>query len=221
MDPMPEHLELRQSWDAAHQSKPLPEGPEAGVLAFLEHVKPQLSPRAPLLDAGCGRGRNALALSRLGFTVYACDLSPVALAIAKGRAQDIALPIRFQVSDLTCLPYAKHTFSATICVHVLPYHFKADIVKGMREFWRVLQPNGWLYLDLLDPEDAEYGCGEKLEENTFLDSGGTPLHFSPRAEIDELTQGFAVERVTRIEFRPSPGRTRVAWSVWAVKSSLE
>jgi SAM-dependent methyltransferase len=214
-----DHCQLRHAWDATHQIKPASEQPEQGVLDFVEHLQTQSSPGAALLDAGCGRGRNALPLSRLGFTVYACDLSPVALEIAKARAQDAALPIRFQVSDLTCLPYTDHVFSAAICVHVLPYHFKAGILKCLRELWRVLQPNGSLYLDLLDPEDAEYGCGEKLEEDTFLDPGGAPLHFSSRAEIDELTQGFAVERITRIEFRPSPARTRVAWSVWAVKCS--
>ena len=215
-----DHHQLRQAWDSTHQTKPVSEGPEQGILDFVEHVQTQSSPGVALLDAGCGRGRNALPLSRLGFTVYACDLSPVALDIAKTRAQDTALPIRFQVSDLTCLPYAKHAFSAAICVHVLPYHFKADIAKGMREFWRVLQPNGWLYFDLLDPEDAEYGCGENLEENTFLDPGGTPLHFSSQAEIDELTQGFVLERVIRHEFKPSPVRRRVAWTVWAVKCSM-
>jgi len=216
---MSERFEIRQLWDAAHQTGPLSEEPEASVVAFLAHLRPQLPSPAYLLDAGCGRGRNALALSRAGFSVYACDLLLVAIGVAKSRVQQAGAPVSFQACDLASLPYVDNYFTAAICVHVLPYHLKAGIIKCAHELWRVLKPNGWLYFDLLDPEDAEYGCGGKLEEHTFLGPDGMPLHFSPRQELEELTQGFTLERVTRHEFNPSPARTRVAWNVWAVKCS--
>jgi SAM-dependent methyltransferase len=214
---MPERFELRQSWDAAHQSQPLSDEPEAGVVAFLEHLRPQLPSRAPLLDAGCGRGRNVLTLSQAGLPVYACDLSLATIGIAKSRAREAGAPVRFQAANLASLPYVENFFAATICVHVLPYHCKAGILKCLHELWRVLQPNGWLYFDLLDPEDAEYGRGDKLEDDTFLGPDGMPLHFSPRQELEELAQGFALVQVSRHEFNPSPARRRVAWRIWALK----
>ena len=185
-------------------------------MAFVDGLRRQPSLEAPLLDVGCGRGRNAFYLSQTGFAVYACDLSPVAIAVAKVRAQQIDTTINFQVADLTHLPYPDNSFAALVCVHVLPYHYKVDIIKGIRELQRVLRPNGWLYFDLLGCDDAEYGYGQKLEAHTFLDPDGVPIHFSSRQEVDELLDGFAVERTSQFELG-SPTRTRVGWAVWARK----
>ena len=211
------HSASRQIWNSIHQRKPSSQKPEDGVIAFLEHLDARLTPGLPLLDAGCGRGRNTFYLSQVGFRVYACDLSSVALQVAKVYAEDAGVPVYLQAADLTCLPYANDQFAAAICVHVLPYHRKADIIKCLWELRRVLQPDGWLYLDLLAPEDAEYGCGNKLEEDTFLDQDGTPVHFSSRGEVNELLHGFEMEQITRLELTTSPVRTRVSWAIWAVK----
>ena len=212
-----ESFALRQIWNSIHQREPASQKPEEGVVTFLEHLEPRLTPGSSLLDAGCGRGRNTLYLSQAGFHVHACDLSPVALGVTKARAGEAGLPVNLQAADLTCLPYANDQFAAAICVHVLPYHRKADIIKCLRELWRVLQPGGWLYLDLLAPEDAEYGYGKELEEDTFLDRDGTPVHFSSRGEVDKLLRGFEMERVTRLKLASSLARVRVSWAIWAVK----
>ena len=214
---MPDRFELQQIWNRSHHEKSASEEREDGMVPFVENLQKRLPPEASLLDVGCGRGRNTLYLSQLGFSAWGCDLSPVALEIAKRRAQQMDLPIYFQVSDLTCLPYRDNSFAGAICVHVLPYHLKADIAKGIREVWRVLQPHGWLYIDLLDLDDAEYGCGQKLEENTFLASDGTPIHFSSLQEITDLLNGFALECVSRHEMKSSLARMRATWKIWANK----
>jgi SAM-dependent methyltransferase len=214
---MSDRFEPRRLWNHTHQTKPASERPEEDIVAFTEYLQPRLSPGAALLDVGCGRGRNTLYLSQLGFDVYACDLSSVALETAKARTQQAGISVNFQVGDLAHLPYASNLFEAIICVHVLPYHFKAGIIESVRELWRVLQPNGWLYLDLLACDDAQYGCGQRLEEHTFLDTDGIPIHFSSRQEVSELSNGFTLERVTRFELKTSSGHSRVGWTIWAMK----
>ncbi len=218
---MLDRFELQQIWNRSHYDKPASEEPEDGMVTFVEYLQKRLPRKASLLDAGCGRGRNMLYLSQLGFSVCGCDLSPVALEAAKRRAQQVGLPINVQVSDLTCLPYGDNSFAGAICVHVLPYHLKADIAKGIRELGRVVQPNGWLYVDLLDRDDAEYGCGPKLEKYTFLDPEGTPIHFSSRQEISELLSGFALERVRRHKLKSSFARIRAIWTIWAINCKEE
>lgn len=214
---MSNHSDLRRVWDRTHQTKSTSELPDEHIVAFADHLQSRLSPGLHLLDMGCGRGRNTLFLSQLGFNVYACDLSPVALEIAKARTQQTDIPVSFQAAELTHLPFANDSFAAIVCVHVLPYHFKANIIEGVRELWRVLQPKGWLYLDLLDCEDAEYGCGRRLEEHTFLDPDGVPIHFSSRQEINELSNGFELQHLRRVESKPSSGHSRVKWVLWAAK----
>jgi SAM-dependent methyltransferase len=216
MDRTTDRFHIRQVWDRTHREQPASGQPEANLISFAEHLQSYLLPGAALLDAGCGRGRNSLYLSDVGFSVCACDISPVALGKARELTRSAGLTIHFQLADLIHLPYVDGSFAAAVCVHVLPYHTKADILKSVHELCRVLQPNGWLYVDLLDREDAAYGCGPKLEDHTFLDPDGMPIHFSSRDEIDEIMRGFALERVTRTELKSSDP-IRVSWAIWAFK----
>jgi SAM-dependent methyltransferase len=208
--------ELRAAWNHTHQEKPGLEQPERELVAQIQGLQRQPQPGERVLDAGCGKGRNTLYLSQTGFAVYGCDLAPTATQMAKTRVRQEKETVRFQVAHLAHLPYADGAFGGIACVRVLPYHYKADIANIAREFWRVLQPDGWLYADFLDCDDAEYGCGRELEENTFLDPEGMPVHFSSRQEIDELLDGFSPERVERLELGSS-SRPRIAWAVWATK----
>lgn len=207
-------------WDRTHRKMTASRCPAEELVTFGEHLGYRIPPGASVLDAGCGQGRNALYLSQAGFAVCGCDLSPVAVQVARAQALQAGATIDFQVSDLAHLPYPDDTFAAAACVHVLPYHVRADITRIVCELWRVLQPNGWLYLDLLARDDAEYGCGPKLEDHTFLDPAGMPVHFSSQQEIDECLGGFLPERVTRFEFDGVAG-TRVGWTVWAVKQGRQ
>jgi SAM-dependent methyltransferase len=203
---------LRPGWDRVHRTQPASEQPEREVVVFGESLQGRMPAGARLLDAGCGRGRNARYLAHLNFAVYGCDLSLAATQLAKSQIQSAGLVVDFQVADLSRLPYPGRLFSAALCVHVLPYNLKAGIFNGLRELRRVLQPTGWLYFDLLDCNDAEYGRGIEIERNTFLDSDGIPIHFSSRPEIDELSIGFTLDRVARLELSSSDG-ARVAWSI--------
>ena len=70
---------------------------------------------AALLDAGCGAGRVALALSDLGFAeVTGCDLSATMIAAARQIAAARSAPVRFDVADVSNLPYAEGTFGGAI-----------------------------------------------------------------------------------------------------------
>ena len=140
----------------------------------------------------------------------------MALSVATALTPQPATAIRWQVADLAQLPYATDTFSVVVCVHVLPYHLKAGIARAMLELRRVLQPGGWLYIDLLDRADAEYGCGPQMEPNTFLDLSGVPMHFSASQEIDEWLQGLTLAHSERRNLISSLGQ-RVVWEVWATK----
>ncbi|MFI7604516.1 class I SAM-dependent methyltransferase [Micromonospora sp. NPDC049366] len=62
-------------------------------------------PAGTALDAGCGRGADALWLARHGWQVTAVDVSPTAVDEARARAErdapDLASRVRWVVADLT------------------------------------------------------------------------------------------------------------------------
>lgn len=213
---MRDRTNLQQAWNRTHEEQPLVQQPQAEVARFAEQLCASLPHGALVLDAGCGRGRNAQYLCDLGFAVCACDLSPVALAIAQRQTEFAGDSSRFQVADLTHLPYPANYFAAGVCSRVLPYHTRSDIARILGELWRVLRPAGHLYLDLLDRADAEYGKGKEIEPHTFLDEGQVPVHFCTRDEIEDLLKEFRLEREVQLE----RGSNRVVWELWVAKDTL-
>ncbi len=196
---------------------PVPEYPDEELVAFTDHLWRRLCPGERVLDAGCGRGRNAFYLTQAGFRVHAMDVSSIALSIAAARSTTpLGSSICFQVADLLHLPYSDDSFAAAVCVHVLSYHSFDNLQAGVRELRRVLRPGGYLYFDLFSTEDAAYGGGQELEPDTFLNPHGALIHFSPRAEIPHLLQGFQLERVLHIEVQSVLG-SRAVWGIWAIK----
>ena len=96
------------------------------------------------LDAGCGGGRYAIAMARLGASeVVGCDISTEGLADARSRAPEMSNVV-FERASVLDLPYRNESFDFACCSGVL--HHTADPEKGMRELARVLRPNGRLFL---------------------------------------------------------------------------
>jgi SAM-dependent methyltransferase len=69
----------------------------ACVLAWL---RARLAPGSRVVDVGCGTGRYAVELARLGFEVVGVDESPAMLAHARAKVAGID-GVRFEVADAT------------------------------------------------------------------------------------------------------------------------
>jgi SAM-dependent methyltransferase len=74
----------------------------AGIAATL--ARRGLASDAAVLDAGCGTGRYALELARLGYRVTGLDRSPELLAEARRAAAASGAPVAFVLGDLLALP---------------------------------------------------------------------------------------------------------------------
>jgi SAM-dependent methyltransferase len=100
----------------------------------------------PVLDAGCGAGRNALPLARLGLRVVCADRDKKALGKlhSLARAQASPLPLHPVCVTLTAQrwPFARACFSGIICVHFL----ELELLPAMRSS---LAPGGLLYIETI------------------------------------------------------------------------
>jgi ubiquinone/menaquinone biosynthesis C-methylase UbiE len=74
-----------------------------------------LEPGMRVLDVGCGPGRHALALARLGYRVVGVDHSPEFLALARGAAAREGLAVTFTELDVRALAF-EGEFDAVICL---------------------------------------------------------------------------------------------------------
>ena len=99
-----------------------------------------------VLDVGCGTGENAVFLCQRGLDVLGLDLSSVAIAEARTRAQARHLLARFVVGSALDLLSLEETFDTVIdsgLLHILSDADRARLVAGVHA---VLQPGGYLHL---------------------------------------------------------------------------
>ncbi len=106
------------------------------LLALNEALGPLLGLR--LLDLGCGKGRFATELERLGANVVGLDRSRVMLAHAGLKARVRASAFR--------LPFADETFNVVCAIEVLQHLPFERLPDWIAETTRVLKPGGRLAL---------------------------------------------------------------------------
>lgn len=102
---------------------------------------------AHVLDAGCGAGRHARALSAAGFRVVGADRSIALLAEAAGRGG----AARYVAADVRTLPIRTGSLDAVVSFFSSFGYFDADgDRRHAREMRRVLRARGGLLLDFLN-----------------------------------------------------------------------
>lgn len=96
------------------------------------------------LDAGCGGGRNSIAMARLGAKeVVGIDISEEGLENARQRAQGMT-NVRFEQASVLSIPFPDESFDMVWCAGVLM--ITADEERALDELARVTAKGGCLYL---------------------------------------------------------------------------
>jgi SAM-dependent methyltransferase len=104
-------------------------------------------------DLGCGTGTAAIELARRGLTVYALDLSPEMIRLARAKVRRLPPRLRARI----------HLQRADLCSFLLPRpvelilsqfnpinHLprKSDLGRAFRAVARALRPGGWFCFDV-------------------------------------------------------------------------
>lgn len=116
-----------------------------------------------VLVVGCGFGEDALRIAKLGATVSAFDLSPDALAIAKGLAEREGLEITFEQMPSESLSYPDNQFDYIIARDILHH---VDIPPTMCELARVAKPGAIFVVD----EMYSHSITEVVRRSKFVEN---------------------------------------------------
>jgi ubiquinone/menaquinone biosynthesis C-methylase UbiE len=113
---------------------------QATVLRMIE------GPERPLdvADVGCGAGTQCRLWAGRGHRVFGADINQALVALARKRAVESGLQIRFEVASATALPWNDQSMDVCIAPELLEH--VADWSACLREFVRILKPGGVLYL---------------------------------------------------------------------------
>ncbi len=187
------------------------------------------SGRHRVLDVGCGGGRHAVFLARLGLAVTAGDLSSLALADAERWLEREQLQAGLVQFDMTALPFPSGAFDAVLSANVLHHAQPGQARAAVEEVWRVLRPGGLFLAVLAGPRDCRCLLERPLGSICSIcrDTPATGAEGRPCDERDlhGLLAGFAILGMQRRSLGP-PGGTGppcwrgVNWRVWAERPAL-
>lgn len=141
---------------------------------------------APVLELGCGDGRDSVILSGAGLTVTGIDRSPEALAQARARVPSGTFyegDIRDGFPDIS-------GFGAVLASLVLHY-FTWDTTRELaHRLWCCLRRGGVLLVRVNSTEDHQYGASghPQIAENYYL-VDGEPKRFFDREGVLRLFAG--------------------------------
>lgn len=122
----------------------------------------QAQPELPVVDIGCGPGRDALQLAQKGFQVVATDLAEAMLAEARQRCQGQpgAEHITFQRMDMRALDFPDASCAGLWASASFLHIPKRENVQALCEFRRVLVPGGAFMLLV---KERDEGADERYE----------------------------------------------------------
>ena len=135
--------------------------------SYLRHP-PQLPDSSRVLDVGCGFGQNLDPFIERGFDCSGVEIDPAIVDIARKTAIDRGLSTRYELGRNRELPFPSESFDLVLSIDTLHYeHCAADAAAAIREFARVLKPEGALYLTTIGPLHDMYDRSEKRPDGSF------------------------------------------------------
>jgi SAM-dependent methyltransferase len=151
------------------------------------------------LDIGCGAGRNAVPLARIGWNVLGIDLSRPMLAAAAARAQEdhVRDRLRLAVAPMDLLPARDGSFDLLVAHGIWNLARSGDeFRRAVREAARVARPGAGLFVFTFSrntlPPQAEPVPGEVFVFTQF--SGQPQCFLTERQLVGEMSAaGFRLD----------------------------
>lgn len=162
-------------WDGFYgdRDRPVPffrDAPDESLVAWQEAGLLDVRPGTRVLDLGCGPGRNAVWLARLGAEVDALDLAPAALDWGRERAAEAGVVVHFTQADVLrwqpAAPYDVVYDSG--CLHHLPPHRRVSYLALLE---RALAPDGRFGLACFAADGAPGATGTTAPDVDLYRSG--------------------------------------------------
>jgi SAM-dependent methyltransferase len=147
-----------------------------GLGAAIESFADEVPSRLPVLDIGCGGGRDSRLLAGRGMRVVAADVSMAMLTQARARAESRPhRRIGYVRLNMLDLPFPDTRFGGVwACASVLHLPSR-DIPRALCNIWRTLVPGGSVALSMRAGEGEGWRSGGTLPGRrwfTFVDPAG-------------------------------------------------
>lgn len=181
-----------------------------------------------ILDLGCGNGRNAIALAKLGAIVKGIDISSVALELLDNRAKKENVEVETFLGGISKLPFPDRTFDMVVCYNAIFNSSLKQIRDTIKETKRVLKRNGVFLVTFRSSKSPLPYDARMLEDepNTYVvETDGFELvsHRTDKDEIEKLSSGWELLRAQEFTETLGKGKDKrevVTWRVEMQKSAM-
>ena len=168
---------------------------------------------APVLELGCGSGRDTEVLVGTGLRVVALDLSGDKIAAARARVPAAA----FHCQDVRA-PFPAEAARARVVVASLSLHYfsRGETVTLFERVRSLLLPDGLLLCRLNSTNDVHHGAAghPEIEKDLYM-VGGLTKRFFDRVAVDALLRGGWRVRSLREQTIGRYSRPKVVWEIVA------
>src|SRR5579859_1531723 len=153
------------------------------IYLFDQILRGRISPRARILDAGCGSGRNLVYLLREGCEIFGVDSNPRAVEEIRRLAASLAPALpeeNFRAEAMEAMSFPDAFADVVLSSAVL--HFARDddhFLAMLRGAWRVLRPGGFFFCRLASSIGMEHRMKSMAGRRCLLPDG------SERYLVDE------------------------------------
>jgi SAM-dependent methyltransferase len=152
-------------------------------------VSGHLKPGSRVLEVGCGEGRNAIFLARLGFDVVATDIAEKGIEKARRLAEINECKPEFINLDAHESHDHLGSFDCVLLLNVLQLLHSERIPRAMRHFQSIVTPGGIMAVEVFTVEDPLYKRLVESRTPTIAPltinhpSRGYPVRFFEKGEI--------------------------------------
>ncbi len=155
---------------------------ERGDRSAIQQRLLQLFPaNGRVLDVGCGSGADVAFLAQKGFAVEGVDASEVMLKQAIRHHPEIDGKLRRLACPFDLISLASNSFDGISAQSVLMHLDGTQLDRAFAEFYRILAPQGVLYISLFDSRNDLNGDGR--------DQPGRKFHLYAEGDVRQRLSG--------------------------------
>jgi tellurite methyltransferase len=181
-------------WDREYSSTPTLFGNEPAPM-LVEHAD-AIERTLPVLDVGCGQGRNTLFLARCDLDVHALDPSTVAVDQTRLAAAAEDLRISTQIGVLEDVHRPANGFGSILVFGLIPILTRAQIDEMVTSIQSLMAPGGLLFVTAFttaDPKHEIHGREwTEVGKNSFQSPKGDIRTYLEPGELIELFRDWQV-----------------------------
>lgn len=222
------HQKQKEIWEKEHTEKSaLPslasQDPSSGVVSFVDYLNShEFKFSGKLIDIGCGKGRNAIYLARLGYEVYAVDYIKIALDQAKKMAGTLNVNCLKMRIDKTW-QFKDNFFDIALdCFSSIDIETAKGRIVCRNEMLRTLKPGGLALVTTVSVDDEweariiKQSPGKEKNSTIWPQNGKFQKDYD-KEELKEFYKDFEILELKEVKKKAFKlGKEYTATNYWLV-----